>query len=493
MFELANSILIIFGITGDLAKRKLLPALYELAYENLLPQSMQIIGVSRQDTKAKDIMQIFNAVAKNNNEKSKQALRFLESSISIVSMNIGNENSYSVLAEALDDADKKAGHTLNRLFYLAIPAHLFAKVIQRLACDDINKHQKGVRESRYLIEKPFGFNKQSAQELINLLDAHFEPSQIFRIDHFLAKETAQNILAFRFENPLFRGVWNNKHISHILITASEAIGIEGRSNFYESMGAMRDLVQSHLLQLVALVTMDKPEIMNAEHIHKKKEKLLSEIKIPKTEEMNERTIRAQYKTYREETGNLDSMIETYTALWLEIDSERWEGVPIMIRTGKALDRKVTEITIVFTESPLPFAQTDLKRKNCLTLRIQPDEGIAIDFTIKKPGFETSYEQVQLDFCYDGMEAVQSDAYKRVLFDALRGDATLFATDKEVLECWRISEPILHAWEQNIVPLVFYENKSTGPKEADALADTAQVQWMPSTHTVCHNFKTKERG
>lgn len=492
MLKLANSILVIFGITGDLARRKLLPALYALAQENLLPLGFTILGISRRNTTTEDILSILDKHPRHDEVQHQNVMARLKNTISILDIDIGKSESYHLLAEKLAQADLDAGHLLNRLFYLAIPASLFSSVIERLSQSDINNHQKTGRESRFLIEKPFGSSLKTAQELIDLLNKHFEESQIYRIDHYLAKETAQNILAFRFENPLFKGVWNNKHISHILVTASEKIGIEGRTVFYEQMGALRDLFQSHLLQLVALVTMDMPEIMDSEHIHQKKEALLSCIQAPATHNMNTHTVRAQYKTYRDETGIPEASIETYAAVRLAIDTDTWRGVPILVRTGKALSQKVTEITIIFSEKDKKNAHPKTEQKNCLTLRIQPDEGIAIDFAIKKPGFEDRYEQVQLDFCYYGMEKpVRQDAYKRVLFDALRGDATLFATNTEVLECWRISEPILDAWHTNAVPLDFYENGSEGPASANILAKNAGTEWLPDTHTVCQIVKTRD--
>jgi glucose-6-phosphate 1-dehydrogenase len=224
--------------------------------------------------------------------------------------------------------------------------------------------------------------------------------------------------------------------------------------------------------------------MDSRHIHREKEALLSRIQPPTPDKMAERTVRGQYRSYRDETGIPDSKTDTYAALWLEIDTETWRDVPVLIRTGKALARKVTEITLIFADEA-PGSANRTGRRNCLTLRIQPDEGIAVDFAIRKPGFEDTVEQVQLDYCYRGLEEpVRSDAYRRVLFDALRGDATLFATDREVLECWRISEPVLNAWKEDRVPLEFYDNGAAGPAGADELAGRAGTEWLPETHTVC---------
>ncbi len=479
MEKLANTILVIFGITGDLAERKLLPALFHLATAGNLPDTFHIAGISRRGTTAADILALIRKRTGKDEKTDPVVFARLEKMLSIVDMNIGEPSEYGRLADELERIETNAGHPLNRMFYLAIPANLFATVTTRLAQNDINVHQKGTRECRLLIEKPFGYDLASAKELIAGLDAHFNETQVYRIDHYLAKETSQNILAFRFENPLFSGTWNREHVSHIMITAIESIGIEGRSAFYENMGAMRDLVQSHLLQLLALVTMDKPATMSSDDIHHQKEILLSHVRPPELAFMERDAIRAQYASYREEVGNIQSMTETYAALRLSIETEQWRGVPVFIRTGKAIHEKVTEITLVFSDSQNP------ETKNYLTIRIQPNEGIVIDLHIKKPGFANELEQVQLDFCYtEKLSSSHPDAYERVLVDAMRGDHTLFATSEEVLSCWRISESILAAWANKDFPLESYENGSRGPESADRMIAETGVEWLSDTHTVC---------
>jgi len=476
---LTDTVLVIFGITGDLARRKLLPALYHLAEEAMLPATFHITGISRQSTSVADILALIKARTGKDESTAPAVFARLEKMLSIVHMNIGDPTDYDRLSAELGRIEENAGRAMNRLFYLAIPASLFDTVTARLAEKDFNVHEKGNRECRFLIEKPFGFDLASAKELIAGLASRFDESQIYRIDHYLAKETAQNILAFRFENPLFCGTWNRNHISHIMITAVESIGIEGRTAFYENMGAMRDLVQSHLLQLLALVTMNKPASMSSDDIHRQKEILLAHIRPPDRALMERDTVRAQYASYREEAGNPDSLTETYAALRLSIDTEEWRGVPVFIRTGKALREKITEITLVFSSPRSPG------KKNYLTIRIQPNEGIVIDLHIKKPGFASEIEQVQLDFCYtDMLNASHPDAYERVLVDAMRGDRSLFATSDEVLSCWRISEPVLTAWSEDGFPLSVYENNSWGPETADRMIQAAGLEWLSDTHTVC---------
>lgn len=478
MKKLDHTVLVIFGSTGDLSRRKLLPALFHLEHAGKLPEGFRVIAVSRQGTTVEDAISLIrNRVQKaKNDDKTLNALR---NRTSMLDMEIDKPEQYSRLSSALEMIEKDAGHPMNHLFYLAIPSILFHTVIDRLGQPDINIYKPGEHESRFLIEKPFGFSLESAKILIDSLSKRFEPSQIYRIDHYLAKETAQNILAFRFENPLFCGAWNKNHISHIMITAIESIGIEGRTAFYDSMGAMRDLIQSHLLQLLALVTMRKPATMTEADIHREKEYILSRIRPPKPENIAEETVRGQYRTYKAETGKPESMTETYAALRLSIDDENWQGVPVFIRTGKALAEKITEVTVVFSDSCNP------ERNNLLTIRIQPNEGIAIDLRIKKPGFETAYEDVQLDFCYTGTTmADHPEAYERVLIDAIRGDRTLFASDAEVLSCWEITEPVLQAWKQHDFPLHEYEQGTWGPKAAEKLVENAGVAWLTDAHMLC---------
>lgn len=478
MKKLDHTVLVIFGSTGDLARRKLLPALFHLEKAGELPEGFRVIAVSRRGTTVEDIILLIRThVLKSKDDE--QILTALHDRTSVLDMEIDKPEQYTRLASALENLEVDAGHLMNHLFYLAIPALLFDTVINRLGQPDINVHKPGKQESRFLIEKPFGFSLESAKNLITMLGKCFEPSQIYRIDHYLAKETAQNILAFRFENPLFCGAWNKEHISHIMITAIESIGIEGRTDFYDSMGAMRDLIQSHLLQLLALVTMKKPASMTEADIHREKEAILSRIRPPKPENISEETVRGQYRTYRTETGKPDSMTETFAAIRLSIDDENWQGVPVFIRTGKALAEKITEVTIVFSDPCKP------DRNNLLTIRIQPNEGIAIDLRIKKPGFDTGFEDVQLDFCYTGSTiADHPEAYERVLVDAMRGDRTLFASDAEVLSCWEITEPVLEAWKKPNFPMHWYELGSWGPQAAEQLVQKEGIVWLTDAHTLC---------
>ncbi len=481
MRPLEPAILTIFGISGDLARRKLLPSLYDLAHKKLLSGPLKIVGISLKVTTPNNIINsIKDLVEKDGKKCDPDALAWLEKNIIILHLDIEKDAAYLKLKKELDKIEDKMGLCLNRLFYLAIPSALFGNVIQRLDKYDLAKgcqHQKA--ESRLLIEKPFGHNLESSKELIKILEKSFAERLIYRIDHYLAKETVQNILTFRFENPIFKTIWNRHHIDHIIITAAEEIGIEGRVAFYEQSGALKDLVQSHLLQLLALATIKEPDYMDASHIHAAKERILSQTHAPALNDMPNNTVRGQYKTYKKEVGKPDSNIETYAAVRLYIENESWKGVPIILRTGKALKEKISDIVIVFKDTQ------NNEYRNYLTIRIQPNEGIVLSLSVKKPGFEREVEQVQMSFCYnDSFNIAHPDAYEWVLIDAIKGDRTLFATSTEILESWRIIEPILSAWENNHVKMQVYENGSWGPIEAESLIRDIGGSWISEYEKIC---------
>lgn len=489
--SLQPAIITIFGITGDLARRKLLPSLYHLAHDGLLAAEVKIVGVTRRGTTVDDVIaSIVKSVENESGETCDiKTIQWLRASISIVTMDITDENDYNHLKFELDAIETKIGLCLTRVFYLAIPSTMFEPVVDRLGKTGLNTGcEHRTADSRLLIEKPFGYDMASAKDLIARLQESFSEDQIYRIDHYLAKETVQNILTFRFENPLFAHAWDAKNVSHILVTAAESIGIEGRAAFYEQMGAMRDLIQSHLLQLVALVTMERPQVMNSQHIHEQKEAILRAIQPPLADEMDTKTVRGQYEGYLSEIERSHSTTETFAAVELSIDTDKWRGVPVLVRTGKALANKVTEITIVYTD------ETKSNCRNTLTLRLQPNEGIVLDLRIKKPGYDDAIEHVQMDFCYDEkMKASLPDAYERVLVDALRGDKTLFATSDEVLESWRISEPIIETWARGDVDLEQYKKGSWGPQKAEKLARQAGIDWLTDTLHICQIHDLKHRS
>jgi glucose-6-phosphate 1-dehydrogenase len=474
--------LVIFGITGDLAQRKLLPTLYHLCRQGLLPDAFKVVGVTRRDTTPQTLLESIKPFIETDDKPSDAAaLAKLAKMLEIVQMDLLKTADYEQLRERLNAIETEVGMCMNRLYYLAIPAQTYEPVVRELGQGGLNKScPHGTGAARLLIEKPFGYDLASAHELIDELGERFSEEQIYRIDHYLAKETAQNILAFRFQNPLFRHVWNSSCISHITITAAEDIDIEGRVAFYEQTGALRDVVQSHLMQLLALITMDEPSKLNATEIQRQKLALLQAITPIAPDHVATQTVRGQYEGYRSEVGQPDSLTETYAALQLEINNERWRGVPVLLRTGKALGEKVVEITLTFSDA------SELTQDNSLTIRIQPNEGISLQLLAKKPGLDQEVEPVQMEFCYNRSfkdDSEHPDAYERVLMDAFRGDKTLFATSGEVLASWHVLENVLHEWAKNDTGLQPYARGSWGPAAADKLAQAAGTSW-PSQFNAC---------
>ena len=452
------AIFVIFGITGDLAHKKLLPALYHLMKDDLLSEHTAIVGVSRREMSAADLLKkVELCVLEADSVCDPKAIAKLRKRLHMLKLNPLDGEDYKRLHAALDGIEDKEGLCMNRLYYLAIPPQVYSPVIENLGLYGLNagcQHHRAV--SRLLVEKPFGYDLVSATELIADTSQQFSEEQVFRIDHYLAKETAQNILVFRRHNPIFASLWNNKHVTAIDLLFSEQIGVEGRAEFYDNVGALRDVVQNHLLQLLALTTMELPHSSDPDSLHAAKQKLLATVS--SVDPNQDHVIRGQYKGYEEEVNNIGSTTETYVSLCTDIDDERWRGVPITLSAGKALDVKTTRITLTFADASRQGST------NRLTFRITPNEGIDLVLTVKQPGFEERTETTHMDFSYRSAfgDHVHPDAYERVLVDAVRGDHSLFATSKEVLESWRIVQPILSAWAQDSDDLLYYEPGSTGP-------------------------------
>jgi len=471
--KLEPAVFIIFGITGDLSRRYLLPALYHLIKDGLLHEHTEILGVTRRDVSVKELLDSTElCVNESDGTCDPEVLKKMHVMVSMRQMDLTDPEQYEQLKSALDDIEEKRGICMNRLFYLAIPPQVYGPIVRLLGehhLQDGCRHGKA--HSRLLVEKPFGYDLKSAEDLIAETGKYFSEEQIFRIDHYVAKETVQNILTFRSANPLFEAVWDNKSISHIQITAAEKIDIEGRSTFYEEIGALRDFVQSHLLQLLAILAMELPKQLSSEEIHEAKLKLLKAVKPVTEDEVWDRTVRGQYEGYKQDVGNPDSFRETYAALKLSIDNEHWRDVPVLIRTGKALDKKETKLTIVF--------RGHNGIADSLRFRIQPQEGIALHVLAKKPGFDDTMQPVIMDFSYQQAfdDHGHPDAYERVLVDAVRGDHTLFSTSDEVLASWRILENVVQAWEESGKDLQMYKKGSAGPESADELAKSAGCGWL----------------
>ncbi|QQS19593.1 glucose-6-phosphate dehydrogenase [Candidatus Saccharibacteria bacterium] len=443
-------ILVIFGITGDLSQRKLLPALYHLVKHRQLPEQMKIVGISRHHVPVSHVYENLHQKI-HGGDYDKAVIEQLHDATEMLQVDLDDIADYERLLENLRVMSQELGPGVSRLYYLSIPAQAFVNVVHHLG--ETRHHepfeQDGERP-RLLVEKPFGYNFASAETLVKAADEHFGEQQTFRIDHYLAKETAQNILTFRFQNPLFQTIWNTRHIESIQIVAYETIGIENRVTFYEQTGALRDILQSHLMQLLALITMEKPAALESHDIHKAKLRLLESIDTISAEQVETHAVRGQYDSYKAEVNNPRSHVETFARLHLTIDNEQWRGVNVSIETGKALHEKCTEIIVRFR------ANKDAPGTNILTFRVQPQEGITLSLQAKRPGLSKETEMVKMDFDYERAFFGQTgDAYERVIIDAVRGDQSLFATAQEVLTSWRIVENVLKNWSESDHSLQIY--------------------------------------
>jgi glucose-6-phosphate 1-dehydrogenase len=424
-------VLIIFGITGDLSKRKLLPALYRLVQQGLLPEATRIIGVSRHEL---DIDELLGStelcVLEKDNICDPEGIAKLRAAMSSFQLQPDQPADYQRLKAELETIDSD-----NRVFYMSIPPSAYAPIVENLAAAGLNEPT-----SRLLVEKPFGYDLQSAEQLISVMEQHFEEQQVYRIDHYLARETAQNLLTFRSSNPIFTPLWDSEHIESVHIKAYEKLGIEGRADFYEKTGALRDLIQSHLLQLLAITLMDIPHNMTSEQIHLSKQHFLEQLQPADPAEAH----RAQYDSYRDEVSNSDSTTETYARMTVHHGTERWQDVAMTLETGKALDRKATEIVIAFRTPHHDHPS------NNLIFQIQPHEGILLDLMVKQPGFDSEMRHTALKFDYASsfQDDQHIDAYERVLMDAVRADQSLFASSDEVLATWRVLQPLLDDWADN---------------------------------------------
>jgi glucose-6-phosphate 1-dehydrogenase len=479
----APTSLVIFGATGDLARRKLLPALYNLAQDGALPERFHLVGVSRKEKEHEDYREeCEKAIRQFSRRQPDQAvLDGLLENVKYVPGTFDDEDVYSEVSKVLDAFEKKAGEPLNRAFYLSTAPNFFPVIVEALGKAKLDHHEHA--EVRLIIEKPFGTTLQEALDLNRHVLATFEESQVFRIDHYLGKETVQNMMAFRFANGMFEPLWNRNYIDSVQITASEDLGIGTRAGYYDKAGALRDLIQNHMLQLLCHVAMEPPVSFTAEEVRNEKVKVLQAIPQPTPDEIPKMALRAQYLAghsggenvpgYLEEDGvPAGSTTETYAALRLEVDNWRWAGVPFYLRTGKRLARKVTEIAVTLKPVPhLAFSQDGSLgvQPNQLVLTLQPNEGVSLRLGAKIPGTRMIIRPVNMEFLYGTAFLSQSpEAYERLITDAMRGDATLFTRNDEVEAQWRICDPIVSAWESTPGPVASYEAGSQGPKEADEL-------------------------
>jgi glucose-6-phosphate 1-dehydrogenase len=485
-------VLVMFGVTGDLASKKLLPAIYDLANRGLLPPGFSLVGFARRNWADEDFAQLTHDAVKAHSRTPfrEEVWQQVCEGIRFVPGEFADDAAFDLLAATVAELDAERGTGGNYAFYLSIPPGAFPVVVRQLQRSGLatapvpantGPEQSGPRPwRRVVIEKPFGHDLTSARELNEMLAAVFPAHAVFRIDHYLGKETVQNLLALRFANTLFEPIWNRGYVDHVQITMAEDIGIGGRAGYYDGIGAARDVIQNHLLQLMALTAMEEPLSFSAAALRAEKEKVLSAVQIPA--DLAEGTARGQYaagwqggvevRGYLEEDGiPADSVTETYAAIRLAIDSRRWAGVPFYLRTGKRLPTRMTEIAVMFQRAPhLPFAATDTEElgQNALVIRVQPDEGVTLRFGSKVPGSAMEVRDVNMDFAYGGSFTESSpEAYERLLLDVLIGDPPLFPRQEEVELSWQILDPIEEFWAGHDKPEQ-YPAGTHGPAGADAL-------------------------
>jgi glucose-6-phosphate 1-dehydrogenase len=476
--------IVIFGATGDLTHRKLIPALYNLAADGELPPAVTVVAVARRDKKDDGFRgELEEAVRKFSRQNVRDDIwKTFAQSIFYHRTEFHDLSGYESLAERLNQIDKERGTRGNRLFYLAVSPDQFDDILTNLKKVGLNRAPDG-SWARVIVEKPFGTDLASARELNRIVNASFSEEQTYRIDHFLGKETAQNILVLRFANAIFEPLWNTRYIDHLQITAGETLGVEGRAGYYDKSGALRDMVQNHLLQLLCLIGMEAPTDLGADSIRDEKLKVVRSLRHLVGNAVIKNVVRGQYTGgaingkpvagYREEQ-NVDpkSTTETYVALRLNIDVWRWADVPIYMRVGKRLPKSGTEISVHFKKAPpvLFNKESVTLDQNVLVVRIQPDEGISLRMQAKIPGTSLRIEPVKMDFHYGTSFGKPSpEAYERLLLDAMSGDATLFARRDEVEEAWAFIDPIEEEWRaQKDKALCFYSAGSWGPDEADEL-------------------------
>ena len=484
------SSLVIFGVTGDLSRKKLMPAVYDLANRGLLPPGFALVGFARRDWQDQD----FGAQVKESVKQyartpwSEEVWEQLATGIRFVSGEFDDDAAFDRLKEVIEKLDKERGTNGNHAFYLSIPPKAFAQVCQQLSRSGLASPEPD-EFRRVVIEKPFGHDLESSRELNDVVESVFPPESVFRIDHYLGKETVQNILALRFANQMFEPLWNSNHIDHVQITMAEDIGVGGRAGYYDGIGAARDVIQNHLLQLLALTAMEEPVSFNADDLRAEKEKVLSAVRLPK--DLGKHTARGQYAGgwqggeevlgFLEEDGmNPESISETYAAMRLDINTRRWAGVPFYLRAGKRLGRRVTEIAVVFKRAPQQlFAEshTSALGANALVIRVQPDEGVTIRFGSKVPGVGMQVRDVTMDFGYGhAFTEASPEAYERLILDVLLGDAPLFPRHKEVELSWMILDPIEKFWEQQPGQPEQYRPGTWGPSSADDMLSRDGRAW-----------------
>ena len=479
-------VLVLFGVTGDLSRKKLMPAVYDLANRGLLPPGFSLVGFARRDWEHEDFAQVIHDAVKQHARTpfNDTVWQQLAEGIRFVPGEFADDAAFDRLADTVAQLDEERGTGGNYAFYLSVPPKFFPEVVAQLKRSGLSSPPEGPPGRRpwrrVVIEKPFGHDLASARQLNEIVNSVFGSDSVFRIDHYLGKETVQNILALRFANTMYEPIWNRSYVDHVQITMSEDIGIGGRAGYYDGIGAARDVIQNHLMQLLALTAMEEPVSFDAVSLRAEKEKVLSAVRLP--EDLATGTARGQYAAgwqggvevpgYLEEDGIApDSRTETYAALKLGVDTRRWAGVPFYLRTGKRLPRRMTEIALLFQRAPhLPFSATDTKElgQNAIVIRVQPDEGVTVRFGSKVPGSAMEVRDVNMDFAYgESFTENSPEAYERLLLDVLIGDPPLFPRHREVELSWEVLDPVEEFWAEHGKPDQ-YPAGSTGPASAEAL-------------------------
>ncbi|MDD3322238.1 MAG: glucose-6-phosphate dehydrogenase [Paludibacter sp.] len=488
-----NQILVIYGSNGDLAKRKLMPAIFQLYIDNLLPENFAVIGAGSQEkdeeTNRKEIKANMKDFVANKVKENPEKLKSFLNHVYYKKVHNQTEEDFAGLKAYIDELSAKLVLPQNIIYYFSIPPFLYEVVAAHMIKFGLNNENNGWK--RIIVEKPFGYSYDTAIDLDKKIRTGFNEDQIYRIDHYLGKETVQNIMVTRFSNGFFEPIWNRKYVDRVEITSAEKIGVGSRGGYYDTSGAMRDMIQNHLLQVLAVVAMEPPSIFDSESIRNESVKVLQSLRPIKTDEIAKHVVRGQYietfvddvtqKGYRQEKDvKPDSKTETFVALKLFVDNWRWGDVPFYIRTGKHLPDRVTEVVIHLKPAPHQlFKQRCVAQStNMIILRISPDAGVAVDFGMKIPGAGYKVQNVNMAFHYSDLaENKISEAYERLLLDCMIGDSTLYARADAVKASWKFVDPILKAWKNNPdIPLYFYECNTWGPKEANALFNDKELKW-----------------